>query len=110
MIEVVTILAVTLVAFIAGAFSLLGYMLWRMMDNSGWDDSNITNPLRVLSHVVMHKEDFGKMFYLTEVPTTSVGATAAQVGDSKILFLKRPFWYVDKDELSEVVRSRPPTQ
>lgn len=109
MIEVVTILIVTVIAFLMGALSLLGYMMKRMMGNSGWDDSNITNALRLVSHVTLHPEDFGKMFYLTEVPASSVGATAAQVGGSEVIFLRRPFHYVGKDELSGVVRSRPPT-
>ena len=78
-------------SFFFGVFSLLAYILWRMMRSDGWDDSNITNALRLLSHVVLHPEDFGKMYYLG--PDGLPG--------------KRPFWYVDKDELSEVVNSRP---
>lgn len=73
-------------AFILGALAAIGYILWRMMRNEGWDDSNITNALRLLAHVALHSEDFGKMRY----PDGN-----------------RPFWYVDKDELSEVVDTRP---
>lgn len=69
-----------------GILVLLAYILMRMMRNPGWDDSNITNALRLLSHVALHPEDFGKMTYPDG---------------------KRPFWYVSKDELSEVVDSRP---
>lgn len=72
--------------FFLGVSALLGYQLWRMMRNDGWDDSNITNALRLLSHVVLHPEDFGKLQYPSG---------------------KRPFWYVDKDEISQVVDSRP---
>jgi hypothetical protein len=75
-----------------GAISLLCYLLYRMMKNEGWDDSNITNALRLLSHVTLHPQDFGKMWYHT--------------GDMRS---HRPFWYVDKDELSEVVMTRPPS-
>lgn len=80
-----------ILSFFAGAFVLLGYMIWRMMRNDGWDDSNMTNALRLLSHVVLHGEDFGAMWYL--LPDGTPG--------------KRPFWYASKDELSEVVKSRP---
>jgi hypothetical protein len=73
-------------SIVLGWVSLLSYMILRMMRNPGWDDSNITNALRILSHVVLHTEDFGKMYYPNG---------------------KRPFWYVDKDELSEVVKTRP---
>jgi len=77
---------VFLSSFLLGALTLLGYVLSRMMKNPGWDDSNITNALRVLSHVTLHTEDFAKMQYK---------------GGEK------PFWYVSKDELSEVVETRP---
>lgn len=71
---------------VTGAMLLLLYVLLRMMRNGGWDDSNLTNALRLLSHVCLHPEDFGMMYYPSG---------------------KRPFWYVSKDELSEVVKSRP---
>ena len=96
-----------LFAWLAGALMLLAYILHRMMKNKEWDDSNITNALRLLSHVCLHPEDFGRMFYLQEVSPETKGATPAQVGNSSIVYLKRPFWYVSKDELSEVVETRP---
>lgn len=77
--------------FFLGALFAIGYILWRMMRSDGWDDSNITNALRLLSHVTLHPEDFGRMYYVTKE------------GEIK----GRPFWYVDKDELSEVVKTRP---
>lgn len=80
-----------LFGFVMGVFSLLFYILWRMMRSDGWDKSNITNAIRLLSHVTLHPEDFGKLWYL------------GPDGLPK----KRPFWYVDKDELSQVVDSRP---
>ena len=86
---------VFLSSFLLGALTLLGYVLSRMMRNPGWDDSNITNALRVLSHVTLHTEDFGKMYYVYE-DTSGVIQTS-----------HRPFWYVSKDELSEVVKTRP---
>jgi len=78
----------------------LGYILYRMMRNDGWDDSNITNALRLLSHVTLHAEDFGKMYYLTE-------AELAEVFRVRAMKPKRPFWYVDKDEFEGVVKTRP---
>jgi hypothetical protein len=71
---------------IFGIFLLLGYMVKRMLSSSKWDDSNITNALRVISHVVAHPDDLGKMQY--EDGT-------------------KPFWYINKDEFSEVVNTRP---
>lgn len=90
-------------SFISGVIVLLGYMLKRMMGNSGWDDSNITNALRLLSHVTLHPEDFGKMYYLSNDMKDILNR--ARTPDSEEL--PRPFWYVDKDELSEVVDTRP---
>jgi hypothetical protein len=78
---------------ILGAFLLVGYICSRMVGSDGWDDSNITNALRLLSHVTLHPEDFGKMYYPHESADGLLG--------------ERPFWYVDKDELSEVVKTRP---
>ena len=71
---------------VLGMVALLAYILSRMMKNPGWDDSNLTNALRLLSHVSLHPEDFARMQY----PDGS-----------------RPFWYVTKDEFSEVVKTRP---
>ena len=51
-----------------------------------WDDSNMTNILRVLSHLATHPDDFGKMQY--------------EDGS-------KPFWYLDKDEFTDVVKTRP---
>lgn len=77
--------------FLLGASALLYYILWRMMRSDGWDDSNLTNALRLLSHVTIHPEDFGEMWYIDSVGTP----------------IKRPFWYVSEDEFEGVVRSRP---
>jgi hypothetical protein len=82
--------------FVLGIATLLGYILRRMMQNDGWDDSNITNALRLLSHVTLHPTDFGVMYYRKYDDTLG-----------KHVLGRRPFWYVNKDELSEVVRTRP---
>lgn len=78
---------------VLGAFLLIAYICSRMVGSDGWDDSNITNALRLLSHVTLHPEDFGKMHYPHESADGLLG--------------ERPFWYIDKDELSEVVKTRP---
>lgn len=92
-----------LLGFFLGVFVLLGYMIRRMMQNEEWDDSNATNAIRLISHVVLHPEDFGKMYYIPQ----SAMKLLARFGYNPDRDLKRPFWYVDKDELSEVVDSRP---
>ena len=93
---------VLLISFLMGAFFILGYLLWRMMRNDGWDDSNITNALRLLSHVILHAEDFGKMYYLSSKQYGEL--VLAGIDPAKF---KRPFWYVDKDEFEGVVKTRP---
>ena len=46
----------------------------------------MTNIIRLIAHVATHPGDFGKMQY--------------EDG-------KKPFWYLSKDELSDVVDTRP---
>lgn len=65
---------------------LVPVIIYLRATRSGWDDSNIFNVFRVLCHLALHPTDFAKMQY--------------EDG-------KKPFWYVTKDELSEVVNSRP---
>ena len=52
----------------------------------GWDNSNMTNILRVFSHLATHPDDFAKMQY--EDGT-------------------KPFWYLSGDEFTDIVRTRP---
>ena len=70
---------------IIGCF-LIPVIIFLRARRSGWDNSNMTNILRVLAHLATHPRDFIIMQYPN--------------GD-------RPFWYLDKDEFSEVVKSRP---
>jgi len=88
-----------LVLFVAGAVAMLFYMISRMVGCDGWDDSNITNALRLLVHVILHPEDFVKMFYLTEEQL----ALLREHGHDP----KKPFWYLPFDEITEVVKTRP---
>jgi hypothetical protein len=65
---------------------LIPLIIYFRARRSGWDDSNIFNVLRVICHLALHPEDFLKMRYPDG---------------------KNPFWYLTKDEFSEVVDSRP---
>lgn len=65
---------------------LLPLIIYFRATHTGWDDSNIFNVFRVLCHLALHPNDFVKMQY--------------EDG-------KKPFWYLTKDEFSEVVNSRP---
>lgn len=69
-----------------GLFLFIAYVAYRAMRSDGWDDSNLTNVIRLISHVAIHPEDFGKMTY----PDGTY-----------------PFWYVNQDEFEGVVKTRP---
>jgi hypothetical protein len=72
--------------FILGIISFPFLVFLRARKDDSWDDSNVTNMIRLLSHVVAHPSDFAKMQYPDG---------------------KKPFWYLDKDEFSDIVNSRP---
>ena len=72
--------------FILGIISFPFLVFLRARRDDSWDDSNVTNMIRLLSHVVAHPSDFAKMQYPDG---------------------KKPFWYLDKDEFSDIVNSRP---
>jgi len=80
-----------LAGFLLGILFFIGYGAYRAVGSKGWDDSNVFNFLRLLAHVFMHPEDFARMYYISR--------------DGEIE--GRPFHYIDKDELSEVVKTRP---
>ena len=79
-----------------GVFGVIFFLVWRMLRSDGWDQSNITNALRLLSHVAMHPEDFVHMYYVSK-----------SAGGSGLLVSRRAFPYLGQDELSEVVATRP---
>ena len=87
------------ILWMAGALCLILYVVARMLGSKGWDDSNMTNALRLISHMTLHPEDFLKMYYLSK----------DEIDYLTLVGLKpsKPFWYLDKDEFSEVVKSRP---
>lgn len=82
-----------LLGFILGLFAFIGYGAYRAVGSDGWDDSNVLNWLRLLSHCIMHPEDFARMFYLTEEQEDLI----VKAGQSP----ERPFDYISKDEFSE---------
>lgn len=71
--------------FILGVVAVFAYTFYRGRKKT-WDDSNIINCVRFLSHCILHSDDFPKMRY-------SDGS--------------KPFWYLTRNEFSEVVKSRP---
>lgn len=101
--QAIAIMMIIGVSFVAGIVTFLAYLLYRMMSNPGWDDSNITNALRLLTHVALHPEDFGKMYYLSSEQVLVIKTNSIYTDKD----LRRPFWYVSEDELSEVVKTRP---
>lgn len=96
-----TLALIGVILFITGFIACVFYIVWRMMRNDGWDDSNLTNGFRLLSHVSIHSEDFSKMFYLTEEQLKLLEDNGHDMSDA------RPFWYVDQDEFEGVVKTRP---
>ena len=89
------ILSLVVTSTLFGVTLLLSYMVTRMLRSDGWDRSNVTNALRLISHMVMHPEDFAHMYY------TKRNAQYARFATRKA------FPYVNQDELSEVVDTRP---
>jgi hypothetical protein len=71
---------------ILGMASLPLAIFVRARRDDAWDDSNMSNIYRIVAHLATHPSDFGKMQY--------------EDG-------KKPFWYINKDELSDVVDTRP---
>lgn len=73
---------------IAVSFFILGVLLFpallflRARRSNKWDDSNIFNIYRVIAYLAIHPNKFG----------------ALRDKDGN-----RPFWYISKDEFSEVV-------
>lgn len=91
-------------AFLLGALTLYGYMVKRIWENDdSADDSNINNPVRALNHFVLHGRDFEHAYYLSR---EEVARIEQELGIP--MGGRRPFWYHDKDEYSEVVKTRPP--
>ena len=77
---------IMILSFILGALCLPLLLFIRARIDDAWDNSNMTNMYRLIAHIGAHPSDFGKLQYPDG---------------------KKPFWYINKDELSDVVNSRP---
>jgi len=82
--EYLLLLILVVSVFIIGLISFPFLLFLRARRSKEWDDSNITNIFRVLAHIAVRPADFGRMKYSNGI---------------------RPFWYISKDELSEVVKT-----
>ena len=80
------LVVVGILSFILALFCFPLIIFIRARRDGAWDDSNMTNIYRVMAHLATHPSDFGKMQYPNG---------------------KKPFWYINKDELSDVVDVRP---
>lgn len=67
-------------------FFLLPIIIYLRGRKNGWDDSNIFNVFHILCHLALHPNDFNEMYYKDG---------------------SKPFWYLTKDEFSEVIKCRP---
>lgn len=79
-------LLIALLAFLMGVLTAPLVIWLRARKDKAWDNSNMMNIYRVVAHLATHPSDFGRMRYEDQV---------------------QPFWYINKDELSDVVKSRP---
>lgn len=73
-------------SFILGVLCCPLIIFIRARRCKNWDNSNMFNIYRVISHLAAHPDDFGKMYYKNG---------------------KKPFWYIDKDEFSDILKNRP---
>ena len=80
---------------ITGVVALIGYGAYRATNSDGWDNSNVLNWLRLLSHCFMHPEDFGHMYYIDS------GTEDFLIDANRLHLLDKPFGYINKDEFSE---------
>lgn len=80
-----SLIVVALLAFILGILCCPLVIFLRARKCDQWDKSNMFNIYRVVAHLATHPDDFGKMYY-----------------DNG----EKPFWYIDDDEFTDVVRTR----
>lgn len=78
-------LIVALLAFLLGLLCCPLVIFLRARKCDQWDKSNMFNIYRVVAHLATHPDDFGKIYY-----------------DNG----EKPFWYIDDDEFTDVVRTR----
>ncbi len=84
--EILYLIIIALLAFVLGILFCPIVIFLRARNDDAWDDSNMTNIIRLVAHIATHPSDFGRMKY-----------------DNGIY----PFWYINKDEFRNVVKTRP---
>lgn len=80
-----SLIVVALLAFLLGLLCCPLVIFFRARKCDQWDKSNMFNIYRVVAHLATHPDDFGKMYY-----------------DNG----EKPFWYIDDDEFTDVVKTR----
>jgi len=90
-------------SFILGAVVLFGVMVWKIWTNDDkdtlFDDSNVHNPVRVITSTVLHPKDLNRQFILPDEAIKILKDAGYQ--------MRSVYWYIDKDEFSQVVKTRP---
>jgi len=86
MITSLTFLVFGLGMFLLGVIAAPLVIFMRARKDDAWDESNMMNIYRLVAHIGTHPSDFGKVKYENG---------------------KNPFWYISKDEITEVVNARP---
>lgn len=90
-----------ILGFIVGILFFVGYGAFRALRSDGWDDSNMLNWLRLLSHCYIHPEDFGQMYYLNSDQVN-------KLIDFGWVVVPRPFSYISGDEFQNNFRNSRP--
>lgn len=83
---ILLVMGIAFLSFILGIIACPIVLFLRARNDDAWDDSNMTNIIRLIAHIATHPSDFGKMKY----------------DDGTY-----PFWYINKDEFRDVVKTRP---
>lgn len=97
----------TVVGWSLGMISLYVYIVLRMKSNPVFDTSNVHNPMRLLDHVVVHGDDFPRMYYITDEQMRVIEKASPTLA-MKLQNEQRPFHYVGDDEITDIVKTRPP--
>ena len=71
--------------YLFGVLSFPAIVFLRARRSEEWDDSNLFNAYRAMLHFATRPSDFSKMIFPDG---------------------KRPFWYINKDEYSEIVKTK----
>lgn len=85
---------------VSGILLLIGYGAFRAVRSDGWDDSNVLNWIRLFSHIVMHPEDFTKMYYIYDA-RGEIAAGLPVACSKEGWGVQSPFPYLSNDEFSE---------